>query len=89
MNVDGLRIIFVLAFSQPKVDRFGEAGWLAAVDKPVFEPSLIGFPDLNVGKRCFHRGTCLMDMIVGHKQLEGKKASWNGMGKRKCILCPY
>lgn len=32
----------MLARSQPKVHRIGEAGWLVAVDKPVFEPSLAG-----------------------------------------------
>jgi len=86
MNVDGLRIVFMLAFSQPKVDRIGEAGRLGAVDEPVFEPSLIGFPDLDVGQHCCNGGTCVMDMF---KELEGKKASRNEMDKRKGILCPH
>jgi hypothetical protein len=50
MDVDGLRIVFVLARSQLKVDRIGEAGWLAVIDKPVFEPSLMGSLNLRVGE---------------------------------------
>jgi len=89
MNEYGLRIIFMLAFNQPKVARIWEAGWFVAVDKLVFEPNLIGFPNCYVWKPCCNRGRCVVDMFIGDKQLEGKKASRNEMGKRKRIFCPY
>jgi hypothetical protein len=50
MDVDGLRIVFMLARSQLKVNRIGEAGWQAVIDKPVFEPSLMGSLNLRVGE---------------------------------------
>ena len=63
----------MLAFSRPKVDRIGKAGWSVVVDKLVFEPTLIGLRNLYVWKPRCNPGRCLMDIFVGDKQLEGKK----------------
>jgi len=50
MDIDDLRIVFVLSRSQSKVDRIGEAGGLVGIDKPVVDPNLIGSLNLSVAK---------------------------------------